>query len=285
MAGATSMHLANEATRTSRALQLAARSAQHAYQRPAEALLLAVASVQAREVHSTLDNLATLVRWRGRELRGFLWDHRAPVSSVIYNPSGKALASAGEDRTIILWDVVSRVTLSRGESFFKGHTASVSSMAFSPDGERLASAGAEGMVILWELPLADVPRPNFLIPRPQKGHTSAVSSVAFSPDGMTLASASFDGTVRLWDTTSWRSPARGEPLRGHRGTVWTVAFSRDGKLLASGGEDGLIVLWDAVQDVATLTRQACAIVNRDLSHEEWLEFMGRRPDRVICRPR
>jgi WD40 repeat protein len=115
--------------------------------------------------------------------------------------------------------------------------------------------------------------------KPLEGHTNYVLSVGFSPDGKTLASASKDYSVRLWDVAT-RQPL-GKPLEGHTSYVWSVAFSPDGKTLASASEDKTVRLWDV--DPQSWRIRTCAIVNRNLSRDEWDQYFGRDvPYRKTC---
>jgi len=63
--------------------------------------------------------------------------HSVEVSSVVWSPDGRRLASASRDETIRIWDMASGKQV--GEAL-SGHTGWVDSVAWSPDGTRLASA-------------------------------------------------------------------------------------------------------------------------------------------------
>src|SRR6266446_2156494 len=115
--------------------------------------------------------------------------HTKGILSVVFSPDGRWLASASDDRTIKLWDVVT----GRPLRTLTGHTEDLTSIAVSPDGRWLASGSKDYTVRLWNVATGeDV--------RTFNAHESSVLSVAISPDGRLLAAGTdLTGWVVVWE--------------------------------------------------------------------------------------
>jgi WD40 repeat protein len=177
-------------------------------------------------------------------------DHGAHLRAMVFSPTDKIVATAGNDGNARLWDLPSgvlRTTCSPG-------TGQILCLAFAANGRTLAMGGAGPLfaVSLWE-PLTGeckggltdrgsvsthlrFPATAPLRDEPPFG----VYAVAFSSDGTTLAAGCSDGVIRLWDVTSGDVRFT---FSGHRGNVLHVAFAPDGRTLASLGEDRVLNLW------------------------------------------
>ncbi|MEK6550730.1 MAG: serine/threonine-protein kinase [Pseudomonadota bacterium] len=156
--------------------------------------------------------------------------HTDWVLCLAFSPNSRWLASAGQDRTILVWDTRS----GRLAGTLRGQNAVIHAIAFSPDGKQIASAGVDGTVRLWD----------FASSRQiggMRGPGGALYSLAFSPDGKHLASGGRDRTVYVWDV------ARGErvhALEGHGGDINHLVFSPNGRWLISASADKSVRVWD-----------------------------------------
>ena len=107
-------------------------------------------------------------------------------------------------------------------------------------------------------------------------HEDGVKGVTFSPDGKYLATASQDNTARVWDVIDGSEVAR----IPHEDVVNGVAFSPNGKYLATASDDNTarVQRWQSED----LTDEACARVNRNLTREEWEQYLPGEPYPKTC---
>lgn len=172
------------------------------------------------------------------------------VSGVAIDPSGKLLATVGDDHLVRVIDLQSGDLLSRRKS----HTDWGKDAVFRPDGKLLVTTGDDRRVRLWD-PLGKNGSQDLAIePQP-------IYRLAYSADGQMLATAGFDDKIRLYEmakgTLFCDQPAPGADIRA-------LCFSPDGTLLAAAGRIGLVRVWNTSDcsqrfNVKASPRRICAM--------------------------
>jgi serine/threonine protein kinase len=165
--------------------------------------------------------------------------HVAPVSALAWSPDGTRIVSAGVDKTVQVWDVISGKCI----SVYYDHVAPVSAVTWSPDSSYIASGSLDKMVRVWNVASGKDCYVYY-------GHLAPVSAVTWSPDGTHIASGSWDKTVQVWRASN------GEHIytyREHSELVSAVAWSPHGTSIASGSWDHTIQVWYATSGVQHCT--------------------------------
>jgi WD40 repeat protein/uncharacterized caspase-like protein len=205
----------------------------------------------------------------------------AKLRTVAISPTGKEIATGGDDGVIRIWDA-SSFRLAR---VLKGHSGPVYSIDYWSDGTLLASAGWDGKVKVWDLrsgsesfsfdaavkqfSVAFAPEPSLkylasagedgyiriwnwqkkelarsrLDHQGQDADKSAVRSLSYAPGGSgEFVSAGFDGKIRFY-----RLNGAVDTRDAYSRKALRVAYSPDGTRVVSAGSDsdpGQVKIWD-----------------------------------------
>jgi WD40 repeat protein len=196
-------------------------------------------------------NTATLLNLSDAELkpRAVLKGHDFGAGFVAFHPTGKTLATGGDDGGVFIWDITGKAP--REQAVIKAGGAGVGvapgAIAYTPNGKTLLVATWGGGTLTFY----DVTR---MEPK-QLGQMKAPLNLALavSPKGKTLARGANDNTVQLY--TLEARPKRTKVLKGHAQPVTALAFAPDGLTLASCGKDGKLVVWDVKNGKQRFSKQ------------------------------
>jgi WD40 repeat protein len=186
--------------------------------------------------------------------------YEGSVTSIAFSPNGELVLIKGGD-VVSVWELSSGQEITR--------MSDIRSFALSPDGKWVASSSWNDALWIWTASSGEE-----II----RMSGNKVTSVAFSPDGKWLVSGSFDGTARVWEASSGQEIAR----MSHEDTVYSVAFSPDGKwvLSYSGFLTTTVRVWLwRPQDLISL---ACSRLDRNLTREEWAQYIPGEAYRRTC---
>jgi WD40 repeat protein len=153
----------------------------------------------------------------------------------VYRPDGTALAIAGRDGHVHLFDPITGKLVADQDL----HQRRVRDLAFMPDSDVLVSVDEDGVIMRWDTRTREV------LSR-QKITSGRLFSLAIVDDHR-IAAAGSDDVIHLVDLADdGRSLFVSGQLRGHVGSVATLA-AVDG-MVFSGGFDATLRRWDLNQN-------------------------------------
>lgn len=167
--------------------------------------------------------------------------HRGIIRCLALSADEKYLASAGADKTVIVWDIESEKKVVE----FTGHENWIVALGFGPSSGTtlLASGDYDGTVKIWNLQAARLEQ-EITATRPY-----SIMSLDFSPDGEMLAIAT-GSKISVWNLKTRTM----QVLEGHQGLVTKIYYGKDNYIFSSS-LDRTLRIWNIVTDERKVTRE------------------------------
>lgn len=149
----------------------------------------------------------------------------------------------------------------------------VETSVFSPNGSTVAVAGDTGQIVTIDASTGDEQRRSTNL-------GAEALWLNYSADGELLVSGAGDGGVSLWDASTLdllgtvSPPHQGEPVPAG------AQFIGDSHDVAIASYDGKVYRWET--DLDRALDFACQMAGRDLTQEEWEQYLPAQPYQSVC---
>ncbi|MCP4288848.1 MAG: hypothetical protein GY792_31235 [Gammaproteobacteria bacterium] len=189
-----------------------------------------------------------------------------PVEQAIWNVDESRILTIHWDNTVRVWDAENGTKLLA----LSGHTSWIWQAVWNADESRILTASEDNTARVWD---AGSSTELFTL----SGHSGSVWQAVWNSDESRILTTGADGTARVWDAESGTELFA---LFGHSGSVWQAVWNSDESRILTAGEDSTVrVFYTQMTDLLTV---ACEHAPRNMSHQEWRQFMGDTEYRPTC---
>ena len=170
-----------------------------------------------------------------------LTGHMQPVNCVAWSPKDDHIASASDDKTVIIWNALTGRQIHK----LQGHSKWVISVAWSPDGTQILGSNGYTLIV-WDAVSGDTVSKHECSDETSMMEPPAMS-VAWSPKGDQVVYgvgyrySCRSGAIVIWDV---RARNKADRLKVHSDAVMNVAWSPVGNKIASGSNRNVVSIWD-----------------------------------------
>ncbi|KAI5121299.1 hypothetical protein M0805_003768 [Coniferiporia weirii] len=179
--------------------------------------------------------------------------HEKDINALDISPNDQFLASASQDRTAKIYEIVYASNGSAGVKgdikllgTCKGHKRGVWTVRFGMTERILATGSGDKSVKLWNLD-------DFSCIKTFEGHTNSVLQISFLNQDLQLASTASDGLLKLWNVRTEECIAT---MDNHEDKVWALAVNSSESMILTGAADSVVTFWRDCTKEKELERQA-----------------------------
>jgi len=233
-----------------------------------------------------------------------LFAHTGVVFNTFFVNEDKNILSISNDNQLIIWDLTS---LPISHSLIKKFDSKPVSMAISKDKNNFAIADVAGNVYIYKLKNYELikkitPLNNsistiafvdenqiaiasnsgtfelweinsgYILTKTIYAHISAITKIDYNKKLNQLATCSYDGDIKIWNTKNFEQ----EPIIINKCSNWvySLIYSKDGEKLVSASADKTNQIMFFNVNSETLYSNLLIDLNKNMSEENWLKYVG-----------